>query len=235
MKIRDVARSIRMTVLCSVLSASVVMAGNPAVCTAGYYDATCTPKLARTYQPPPVCSTAAGWTTVSSARWIGSQYTSPQCNYQSPPACSTDPGWTTAAPAGWTGSQWTSPQCSYQAPPSCPGGFHQTAAASWNGASWVGQQCQPDATNFDPVATCTTAMTAQGYYDFNSYQELKSPQPPKRDLSWMAHGPWTSSGDSCGDMTHLYIMYCLVNTDGSVYSIAGAPQPENITCGGQGG
>lgn len=207
----------------------------PAACSYGYQDATCVPTIAAAWQQPPACSNAAGWTTAAPARWIGSQYTSPQCNYQAPPTCSTDPGWTTAAPAGWTGSQWTSPQCSYQPAPTCPSGTNQTAAAWWNGAAWVGQQCQPAQPVIDPVNSCITAMTAQGYSNFHAYEELKSPQPPKRDLSWMANGPWTSSGDSCQDPTHLYIMYCMVNTDGTVASVDSMPQAENITCGGQGG
>ncbi len=78
-------------------------------------------------------------------------------------------------------------------------------------------------------------MSARGFYDFYGEQEVKNYTPPKRTFSWMAHGPYTDSGDSCQDPTHLYIMYCVVNPDNTVVSVDFMPQAENITCGGQGG
>jgi hypothetical protein len=78
-------------------------------------------------------------------------------------------------------------------------------------------------------------MAARGFYDFSQGQEIRNFTPPKRTFSWMAHGPYTDSGDVCGDQTHLYIMYCVVNPDNSVDSVDFMPQAENVTCGGQGG
>lgn len=219
------------------------MAG-PAVCTSGYYDATCTPMLQRGYQPPPVCSTSAGWTTVSSAHWIGSQFAPPQCNYQAPPTCSTDPGWTTAAPAGWTGAQWTSPQCSYQAPPSCPSGFHQTVGASWNGAAWVGQQCQPDAQTETPdqiaLANCRE-RAAQDGITLTTVQGLQPAHLKYNGVYYWTHYYNHSTGPQfptpAGGTGNLWSVSCSTNDDGSWASVPQAyfHTPEYDACQGCGG
>lgn len=114
-------------------------------CTPGYQDNTCIPRLTHAVIPPPVCSTAAGWTTVTSATWIGSGYTTPTCNFQPQPVCSTAAGWTTLTPSSWNGATWSAPNCSFQAQPSCPSGYNETSVPTWNGSSWVGLGCTPQA------------------------------------------------------------------------------------------
>jgi|GEM_PF-2716801 len=146
------------------------------------------------------------------------------------------------APGCNPGYSWQKSGNRYQCmtpPPSCEYGF--AAGPAWNGSSWV-YTCNPPPAPppppvipFDPVGSCGVAMSARGFYDFSGFQELRNFTPPKRTFSWMAHGPYTNSGDSCGDLTHLYIMYCVVNPDSTVDSVDFAPQAENITCGGQGG
>lgn len=127
------------------------------ICQTGSQDSTCVTMIHSAPQTPPTCSTAAGWTTVAPATWIGSRYTSPACNYAAPPAdCSTNgAGWLTTSPSSWTGSAWTSPVCSYIAPPACPSGDSQAAAPSWNGSAWVGQVCDP------PPQACDSACQEQ--------------------------------------------------------------------------
>jgi len=112
-------------------------------CSPGNQDATCIQPIRHGVIPPPVCSTAAGWTTVTPAKWIGSGYTAPACDYQAPSACSTAAGWTTLTPAAWNGTSWSAPNCSYQAPPTCPTGYTESSAPFWNGSGWVGLSCSP--------------------------------------------------------------------------------------------
>lgn len=125
----------RAVTVCAVLVAHIAMA-NPVVCSPGYYDATCNGKIAAAYQTPPSCSTGPGWTTVTSAQWIGSQYSAPQCSYQAPPSCPAN--WVTAVGPSWNGSSWVGEVCQ---PPAAPGpdtcqyGF--SSGPSWNGSSWV--------------------------------------------------------------------------------------------------
>lgn len=90
-------------------------------------------------------------------------------------------------------------------------------------------------TPMEPIAVCTTAIQAQGFYNLNHFGEIRSNQPPKREFSGMANGPWTDSGDECQDPTHLYVVYCMTNSDNTLSSVAAAPQPENVACGGGGG
>ncbi|QIN67856.1 hypothetical protein SBC1_79030 (plasmid) [Caballeronia sp. SBC1] len=112
-------------------------------CSPGNQDNTCLHRVTHAMISPPTCSTAAGWTTVTAAKWIGSGYTSPACNYQSPPACSTSAGWFTLTPASWNGSAWSAPQCTYEAPPTCSTdpGWNTVAAAVWTGSGWTVPQC----------------------------------------------------------------------------------------------
>jgi hypothetical protein len=88
----------------------------PVRCSWGYQDSTCTAGLARAPAPAPTCSTDPGWTTASPARWIGSQYSAPQCNYQAPPSCPT--GYTQTAAPSWNGSNWVGLGCAVPPPAS---------------------------------------------------------------------------------------------------------------------
>jgi hypothetical protein len=99
--------------LCLVLAAATGGAA-PVRCSWGYQDSTCTAGLARAPAPAPTCSTDPGWTTVSSARWIGSQYSAPQCNYQAPPSCPT--GYMQTAAPSWNGSSWVGLACAVPPP-----------------------------------------------------------------------------------------------------------------------
>lgn len=94
---------------------------SPARCSYGNQDSSCATPLYSAWQAAPACSSDAGWTTVASAQWIGSRYTSPSCSYQAPPTCSTGQV-QTQAPV-WNGSSWVGLSCS---PP--PGGNPPTQA-----------------------------------------------------------------------------------------------------------
>jgi len=110
------------TIATGLFSGHSAFAQSAAGCGAGNQDSTCLGRVTATPRTPPTCSTAAGWTTVVPAQWIGSQYSAPQCNYQAPPSPCPD-GDTTTSPASWNGSQWVDPVCAAPAPPSCPSGF----------------------------------------------------------------------------------------------------------------
>jgi hypothetical protein len=134
---------LKLTVVIWLLCFAQVSFAQDTDCSPGSQDATCIQPIRHGVVPPPVCSTAAGWTTVTQAKWIGSGYTAPACNYQAPSACSTAAGWTTITPAVWNGSSWSAPNCSYQAPPTCPTGYTESTAPTWNGSGWVGLSCSP--------------------------------------------------------------------------------------------
>ena len=124
--------------ICILLLARSAFAG-PARCSYGNQDSTCATPIVSGWQPQPQCSTAAGWTTVGASRWIGSQWTAPQCNYQAQPTC--PPGDTEVSPASWNGSSWNGPACqtpSRQDPSATctaavPGGY--TLNAAWTQVS----------------------------------------------------------------------------------------------------
>jgi len=81
----------------------------PVRCSAGYQDSTCTTAVMQAPQQAPACSTGAGWTTIAAAHWMGSGYTSPQCNYVAAPTCPS--GETQSVAPTWTGATWTGLQC----------------------------------------------------------------------------------------------------------------------------
>lgn len=111
---RNALPSMRTTVVCALLSANIAIAGNPVVCTPGYYDATCNGKIAAGYQAAPTCPTDPGWITVSPAQWQGSKFSSPQCSYQARPACPA--GMTQTAAPVWNGAAWVGMTCQPSAP-----------------------------------------------------------------------------------------------------------------------
>lgn len=89
----------------------------PAHCSYGYQDSSCiTPQYRAPQTPPAGCSTAAGWTTVTAAKWMGSGYTQPVCSYQTPPTC--PDGYLVAAQPSWNGTNWVGLAC--QLPPASP-------------------------------------------------------------------------------------------------------------------
>jgi hypothetical protein len=82
-------------------------------CPSGYQDNTCLSRLVFGAETPQQCPTSPGYTTVSPAQWIGSQYSAPQCNYEAPPSC--PPGYVQGGP-NWNGSSWVDLSCIPQAP-----------------------------------------------------------------------------------------------------------------------
>ncbi len=114
------------TLVTGIFAGHSAFAQSAAGCGAGNQDSTCLGRVTAAPQTPPACSTAAGWTTVAPAQWIGSQYSAPQCNYQAPPPPCPD-GDTTTSPASWNGSEWIGPTCAAPPPPSCPSGFQCAA------------------------------------------------------------------------------------------------------------
>lgn len=81
----------------------------PVTCSYGYQDSTCGSFLSNAPQAAPTCPGSAGWTTAVAAKWIGSQYSAPQCSYQAAPTCPT--GYTQTVAPAWNGSSWGSPGC----------------------------------------------------------------------------------------------------------------------------
>ncbi|MGF6637111.1 hypothetical protein OKW35_000150 [Paraburkholderia sp. MM5477-R1] len=158
---KTVIPSLRAAVLCSALLAHVVLA-NPVVCSPGYWDATCNPRIAAGYQAPPTCSQDPGWTTGSAAQWQGSHFSSPQCNYQAPPSCPA--GYSTISGPSWNGSSWVGLACAIPPPPSqgtCQYGF--LSGPTWTGSSWS-YTCNAPPPPPPPVgdrsAICSDAITA---------------------------------------------------------------------------
>ncbi|MCP3718511.1 hypothetical protein [Paraburkholderia sp. CNPSo 3281] len=135
------------------LGAASAKAEAPAHCAYGYQDSSCLGPQYRAAQTPPTCSTGAGWTTLTPAKWMGSGFTQPQCNYQAPPSCQT--GWQEISGPSWNGSAWVGLSC--QIPPApgpntCQYGF--ASGPTWNGSSWV-YSCNAQPQN--PAAICTAA------------------------------------------------------------------------------
>ncbi|CAB3805103.1 hypothetical protein LMG28688_06113 [Paraburkholderia caffeinitolerans] len=97
------------------LGAASAKAEAPAHCSYGYQDSSCLGPQYRAAQTPPTCSTGAGWTTLTPAKWVGSGFTQPACQYDAPPTCQA--GYTQTSDPVWNGSSWSAPSC---APPSVP-------------------------------------------------------------------------------------------------------------------
>ncbi|CAE6832426.1 hypothetical protein R69746_06555 [Paraburkholderia aspalathi] len=210
----------------------------PVTCSYGYQDSTCGTFLSNSPQVAPTCSSGAGWTTVSPAKWIGSQYSAPQCNYQAPPSC--PPGWITTASPGWTGSFWTGPFCQIPAAPTNPCQYGYASGPTWTGSSWTYTCNAPP-----PTVTCASEAQAQGYtltdgygtsgpftgyyikfdgsYGYGTYNNVE----------YGATGPvWT---DSCGNSGNTYLLYCPVSrTDGSALGqlTGNTTSPGSAACGG---
>ncbi|MEM5316054.1 hypothetical protein [Paraburkholderia sp. JHI869] len=91
------------------LGAASAKAEAPAHCSYGYQDSSCLGPQYRAAQTPPTCSTGAGWTTLTPAKWIGSGFTQAVCHYDAPPTCGA--GTTQTGDPGWNGSSWSAPMC----------------------------------------------------------------------------------------------------------------------------
>ncbi|MGF6812739.1 hypothetical protein OKW30_007956 [Paraburkholderia sp. Clong3] len=123
-------------VVSAALGSHAAMAG-PVRCSVNNQDSTCVGHITTAWQTAPTCPTDAGWTTIAAARWIGSQYTAPQCNFQVKPTCPT--GYDQTSAPAWNGSSWSAPGCSL--PPFTP----------------------PPTQTPDPASTCNAYAASMGY------------------------------------------------------------------------
>lgn len=119
---------------------------SPVVCSYGYQDSSCTPKLWNVAQTPPACPSADGWTTAVAPQWIGSGYSAPQCSYQAPPTCA--PGYDELSAPVWNGSSWVGPSCSVHVPTHTP----QEEAAACAATGFFPTQLNKAASIFTPAS-----------------------------------------------------------------------------------
>ncbi|SIT34877.1 conserved exported hypothetical protein [Paraburkholderia ribeironis] len=101
-------------VVCTMLGSRAALAG-PVRCSVNNQDSTCVGHLTTAWQTAPTCPSTPGYTTITPAKWIGSQYSAPVCNYQAPPVC--PPATTQTSAPTWTGSSWTPAFCQPTTPP----------------------------------------------------------------------------------------------------------------------
>lgn len=152
-----------------------------------------------------------------------------------PTALPTVPGCT-------AGYSWQKAGVRYQCmtpPPTCQYGF--ISAPVWNGSSW-NYACAlpppPPPPPPDPDAACITAAPTYGFQVTRGPTRVYA--AGTTGCLGMACRLYDGQGPravvtSCGDTTTVYILYCYMNPDNSVNRVTGAPQPVNITCGGEGG
>jgi len=234
---RFVSIFVRITLIVGVfLTGSDAFAG-PVRCSVNNQDSTCVGHLTTAWQTAPTCPAQAGWTTVASAQWIGSQYSAPQCNYQAPPPC--PPGRVEAVPPSWNGSAWVGQVC--QIPPApqnvCPYGF--ASGPVWNGSTWI-YSC-----NSAPTVTCASEAQSQGYTLTNGYGtsgpftgyyikfDGSYGYGTYNNVEYGATGPVWS--DTCGNSGNTYLLYCPVTrTDGSALGqlTGNTTSPGSSACGG---
>ena len=210
---------LRVVLLGGILLAGRGASAAPVTCSYGYQDSTCGTNLYNAPQVAPTCAATAGWTTTVAAKWIGSQYSAPQCNYQPPPSCPA--GWLQSVAPSWNGSSWVGQAC--EPPPApgsgaCPYGF--ASGPSWNGSAWI-YSC-----NSAPTVTCADEAQSQGYTLTNGYGtsgpftgyyikfDGSYGNGTYNEVEYGATGPvWT---DICGNSGNTYLLYCPVSrTDGS--------------------
>jgi hypothetical protein len=103
-------------VICVSLGSQAVLAG-PVLCSVNNQDSTCLTPITTVWQTAPTCPESAGWTTITPAQWIGSQFSAPQCNFQKRPTCPN--GFTETSPPIWDGSSWSALGCAVP-PPALP-------------------------------------------------------------------------------------------------------------------
>ncbi|WP_168788793.1 hypothetical protein [Paraburkholderia aromaticivorans] len=180
---------------------------NPVICSPGYQDATCVTPIVHAPIPAPTCSSGAGWTTVSSAVWQGSHWSTPQCSYKGQPACPA--GQQQVQAASWNGGSWVGLVCRPQAttPPPPTGVTACDAAAVTNGFQ-ITQQFE----------------TYNGSYPYSGGVGVEG-------IMFGANGPEES--DVCGDTTTSYELECILNGDGTLAYLA-VVQAFFPTCSGGG-
>jgi hypothetical protein len=191
------------------LGSHAAMAG-PVRCSVNNQDSSCIGHITTAWQTPPTCPNIAGYTTVASARWIGSGYSAPQCNFQAAPTCPAS--YTQTQAPGWNGSSWSAPGCAPPTPPPPPpppggGGIVDPVAS-----------CSADF----PAAIAQGTMTSvQGY---NGEQAMPYPAtlnqyvpqyPGDRIYSW------TATGAACPGQFSRGGIACFVNGSGQVDAIVG--------------
>ena len=142
-------------------AASALFAGgalaNPVVCSPGYMDSTCVTPISKAPQPAPACSTGAGWTTVSPARWLGSGWSQPTCSYTPPPTCPS--GYNETTSPTWNGSSWVGLGC--------------TAASPWFNQTYSIGFC--DTSNAADTAWTCSANTVSISFDGSGTPHFNSP------------------------------------------------------------
>ncbi len=192
--------AIRVCLVVSMLfGGSAAMAG-PARCSVNNQDSTCVGTITTGWQTAPTCPSSAGWTMITPAKWIGSQYSAPQCNYQNPPTC--PGGFHETVPASWNGSNWVGQQCQPNATQATdvanacnahiPSGYYPTSA--WS------QDTDPQKRAYDDYVAAYTGGVA-GYSTVYSLG---------------ADGPTYSL--PCYDRNN-YLGRCYVASDSSVIAI----------------
>jgi len=182
------------TLVMGLLACHSSFAQSVAGCGVGNQDSTCLGRVNAAPQAAPTCSTAAGWTTVASAQWIGSGYSAPQCNYQAPPSCPA--GDITTSSALWDGSEWVGLGC--QAPAPQPPAYSTQCTAGLPAGFILGQQA-----GFYPDWDNPTYDVGANAYGF-----------PYGDTVYATalYGPQFES--PCGVAEEDYIGYCAISPSG---------------------
>ncbi|SEK10275.1 hypothetical protein SAMN05192539_104731 [Paraburkholderia diazotrophica] len=181
--------------ICILLFARSAFAG-PARCSYGNQDSTCTTPVVTAWQPQPQCSAAAGWTTIGASRWIGSQWTAPQCNYQPPPSCPA--GYDQVGSPSWNGSSWVGLSCQPSAP--------KDPTSSCIAAVPAGYTLTSGATGPIPMDLPLRNVAA--------YTGFMNPDPSDVVYGWQAKGPQYDVPCPNQDNT-TWGLYCYVRGDGS--------------------
>ncbi len=183
--------------ICVSLGSHVVQAG-PVRCSVNNQDSSCLTPISTTWQTAPTCPASAGWTTITPAKWIGSQYSAPQCNYQAPPSC--PPGYDQNAAPTWNGSSWVGQVCIPSAPPPPP------ATSLCQAAVPAGYTITSGTFGPDPLSLVT--RNAASWAGF-------TPDPSDVIYSWMAKGPVYDVPCPGQDNTS-WGLFCYVRGSGSL-------------------
>lgn len=219
----------------------------PAHCSYGYQDSSCLTPQYRAPQTAPTCSTDAGWTTLTPAKWIGSRFTSPQCSYQAPPTCLA--GYTETSPPVWNGASWSAPGCTPTFSPSVPGiaaGICTAAVASGNvkvsGIGYgTGNLLGSQFSKYQDYTQVTWQI--DGNYSFRwptwSYSEVYPkiligntqiamglPQSAETGDYWYFAtytGPTFVASEGAGDTYNTYLVGCALTSTGSVDGVVMMP------------
>lgn len=182
--------------LCLMPMAHEALAGT--TCAYGRQDNTCIGRVNQAPQAAPTCSTAAGWTTIAAATWIGSTYSSPQCNYTPPPTCPT--GYTENSPPSWNGTSWVGLGCTVppQDPPDPVSMCTATTPSGYALTQYGGSESSNTTTNhWAQLAGLTSYQDNTVYY-------------------WSANGPVYDVPCPGVQSNNTYTFLCFVHPDGSL-------------------